>query len=63
MPLFLSYSVRSWLEHLPPGLIRTLVDLKDVFAGNFEGTYARLGNPWDLRCSRQEPSETLTAYI
>ena len=31
--------------------------------GNFEGTYARPGNPWDLKNCRQKFGETLHGYI
>jgi hypothetical protein len=31
--------------------------------GNFQGTYVRLGNSWDLRGCRQQPDEPLRDYI
>jgi hypothetical protein len=33
------------------------------FAGNFQGTYVRPGNSWDLRSCRQQPGESLREYI
>ena len=35
LPLFLSDSVRAWLEHLPPSQIHDWRDLVRVFVGNF----------------------------
>jgi hypothetical protein len=51
------------LEHLPPGQISNWDDLVQAFAGNFQGTYVRLGNSWDLRSCRQQPGESLWDYI
>jgi hypothetical protein len=48
LPLFLSDAARAWLEHLPPAQIANWDDLVKAFAGNFQGTYVRLGNSWDL---------------
>jgi hypothetical protein len=48
LPLFLSDSARAWLEHLPPAQISNWDDLVKAFAGNFQGTYVRPGNSWDL---------------
>ena len=31
--------------------------------GNFQGTYKRPGNPWDLKNYRQKADETLREYI
>ena len=49
LPLFLADSARTWLEHLPPNQIQSWADLKEIFVGNFQGTYVRPGNPWDLK--------------
>jgi hypothetical protein len=48
LPLFLSGAARAWLEHLPPAQISNWDDLVKAFAGNFQGTYVRPGNSWDL---------------
>jgi hypothetical protein len=53
LPLFLSDAARAWLEHLPPAQISNWVDLVKAFAGNFQGTYVRPRNSWDLRSCRQ----------
>jgi hypothetical protein len=63
LPLFLSDAARAWLEHLPPAQISNWVDLVKAFAGNFQGTYVRPGNSWDLRSCRQQPGESLRDYI
>jgi hypothetical protein len=63
LPLFLSDTARAWLEHLPPGQISNWDDLVQAFAGNFQGTYVRPGNCWDLRSCRQQPGESLRDYI
>src|SRR5699024_11279739 len=51
------------LEHLPPEQISNWDDLVQAFAGNFQGTYVRPGNSWDLRSCRQQPGESLRDYI
>jgi hypothetical protein len=53
LPLFLSDVARAWLEHLPPTQISDWDDPVKAFAGNFQGTYVRPGNSWDLRSCRQ----------
>jgi hypothetical protein len=63
LPLFLSDAARAWLEHLPPAQIFDWDDLVKAFAGNFQGTYVRPGNSWDLRSCRQQPGESLREYI
>jgi hypothetical protein len=63
LPLFLSDAARAWLEHLPPAQISNLDDLVKAFAGNFQGTYVRPGNSWDLRSCRQQPGESLRDYV
>jgi hypothetical protein len=63
LPLFLSDAARAWLEHLPPVQISNWDDLVKAFAGNFQGTYMRPRNSWDLRSCRQQPGESLRDYI
>jgi hypothetical protein len=48
LPLFLANSARTRLEHLLPNQIQSWADLKEVFVGNFQGTYTRPRNPKDL---------------
>jgi hypothetical protein len=61
--LFLSDAARAWQEHLPPAQISNWDDLVKAFAGNFQGTYVRPGNSWDLRSCRKQPGESLRDYI
>jgi hypothetical protein len=63
LPLFLSDAARAWLEHLPPTQISDWDDLVKAFVGNFEGTYVRPRNSWDLQSCRQQPGESLREYI
>jgi hypothetical protein len=63
LPLFLSNAARAWLEHLPPAQISYWDDLVKAFVGNFQGTYVRPGNSWDLRSCRQQSGESLREYI
>ncbi|RLN08232.1 hypothetical protein C2845_PM11G00090 [Panicum miliaceum] len=63
LPLFLADSARAWLEHIPSGRIRSWNDLREIFVGNFQGTYMRPGNSWDIRSCRQESGESLRDYI
>jgi hypothetical protein len=63
LPLFLSDTSRAWLEHLPPGHISNWDDLVQAFADNFQGTYVRPRNSWDLRSCLQQPGESLRDYI
>jgi hypothetical protein len=63
LPLFLSDAARARLEHLPPAQISNWDNLVKAFAGNFQGTYVRPGNSWDLRSCRQQPGESLREYI
>ena len=59
LPLFLADSARAWLQHLPSNAIQSWADLKEIFVGNFQGTYKCPGNPWDLNNCRQKADETL----
>jgi hypothetical protein len=63
LPLFLSDAAQAWLEHLPPAQISDWDDLVKAFTGNFQGTYVRPGNSWDLRSCRQQSGESLREYI
>jgi hypothetical protein len=62
-PLHLVDSTRTWLEHLPPSQIHNSDDLVRTFVGNFQGTYVRPGNSWDLRACTQKPDESLRHFI
>jgi hypothetical protein len=63
LPLHLADSVRTWLEHMPASQIHNWDDLVRMFVGNFQGTYVRPGNSWDLRACTQKPGESLRDFI
>jgi hypothetical protein len=63
LPLHLADSARTWLEHLPTSQIHNWDDLVCTFVRNFQGTYVRLGNSWDLRACTQKPDESLRDFI
>jgi hypothetical protein len=61
--LHLADSARTWLEHLPPSQNHNWDDRVRTFVGNFQGTYVRPGNSWDLRVCTQKPGESLWDFI
>jgi hypothetical protein len=63
LPLHLADSARTWLEHLPTSQIHNWDDLVRMFVGNFQGTYVRPGNSWDLPSCTQKPGESLRDFI
>ena len=63
LPLHLADATRTWLEHLPADQIHNWADLVHIFVGNFQGTYVRPGNSWDLKGCRQKPRESLRDYV
>jgi hypothetical protein len=63
LPLHLGDSARKWLEHLPASQIHNWDDLVRTFVGNFQGTYVRPGNSWDLRACTLKPGESLRDFI
>jgi hypothetical protein len=63
LPLHLGDAARTWLEHLPASQIHNWDDLVRTFVGNFQGTYVRPGNSWDLRSCTQKPGESLRDFI
>jgi hypothetical protein len=63
LPLHLADSVRTWLEHLPASQIHNWDNLVRTFVGNFQGTYVRPRNSWDLHACTQKPGESLRDFI
>ncbi|KAF8714914.1 hypothetical protein HU200_027450 [Digitaria exilis] len=63
LPFHLADSTRMWLEHLPLNRIHDWNDLVETFVGNFQGTYVRPENTWDLRGCNQKPGESLRNFI
>jgi hypothetical protein len=49
LPIYVVDMARAWLDHLPRNTIDSWEDLKEIFTGNFQGTYVQLSNPWDLK--------------
>jgi broad specificity phosphatase PhoE len=54
---------KAWLDNLPRNSIDCWEDLKEIFTGNFQGTYVWQSNPWDLKGCRQKQGESLQDYI
>ena len=54
LSLFVSNTARRWLEELPANQIHDWTDLVRVFNGNFNGTYIRPRNSWDLSKCKQK---------
>jgi hypothetical protein len=63
LPLHLADSARTWLEHMLASHIHNWDDLVRTFVGNFQGTYVRPRNSWDLRSYTQKPGESLRDFI
>ena len=63
LPVALSDSARSWLTGLPRQSVGSWKDLRDLFISNFQGTYERPGDQYDLLRLQQGPNETLKEYI
>jgi hypothetical protein len=63
LPIYLADTSRASLDHLPQNSIDYLEDIKETFTSNFQGTYKRLGNPWNLTGCRQKQRESLQDYI
>jgi hypothetical protein len=63
IPIYLVDKVRAWLDHLRRNIIDRWDNLKEIFTDNFQGTYVRSSNQWDLKCCRQKPDESLRDYI
>jgi hypothetical protein len=61
LPLYLSDSARTWLEHLPRNKINDWIDLHRVFVGNFQGTYMRPGKQWELHNYKQQPGRAFAS--
>jgi hypothetical protein len=59
LPLHLADSARTWR----PSQIHSWDDLVRMFVGNFQVTYVRSGNSWDLRACTQKPGESLRDFI
>jgi hypothetical protein len=54
LPIYLANTSKAYLDHLPRNLIDCWEDIKEIFTGNFQGTYIRPGNPCNLKGCRQK---------
>jgi hypothetical protein len=45
LPIYLANMTSAWLVHLSRNIIDSWEDIKEIFTGNFKGTYVRPGNP------------------
>jgi hypothetical protein len=63
LPLHLTDSAWTWLEHLSASQIHNWDDLVRTSVGNFYGTYVRPGNSWELHACTQKPGESLRDFI
>jgi hypothetical protein len=63
LPLHLADLAQTWLGRMPASQIHNWDDLVRTFVGNFQGTYVRPGNSWDLRACTQKPGESLRDFI
>jgi hypothetical protein len=63
LPLHLTDSARTWLEHLPTSQIHNWDNLVRTFVRNFQGMYVHPGNSWDLRACTQKPGQSLRDFI
>lgn len=57
-PIFSEFST-----NLALGASRASVDMEEIFVENFQDTYVRPRNPWDLNDCLQKSDEALREYI
>jgi hypothetical protein len=43
--IYLADMSKAWLDHVPMNSIDCWEDLKEIFNGNFQGTYVQPSNP------------------
>ena len=63
LPVALSNSARCWLSGLPRGPIGSWNELRTHFVANFQGTFERPGDQYDLYQVQQKDGETLKEYV
>jgi hypothetical protein len=61
--IYLADMSKAWLDHVPMNSIDCWEDLKEIFNGNFQGTYIQPSNPWDLKGCQQKQGDSLWDYI
>jgi hypothetical protein len=62
-PIYLVDTASAWLDHLIRNSINCWEDLREIFTGNFQGTYVWSSNLWDLKGCQQKQGESLQDYI
>ena len=58
LPLKLKGQARHWLKSLPENSIGSWKELEDAFRANFQGTYVRPPDAYDLSHIIQQPGES-----
>jgi hypothetical protein len=61
-PLVMGDTPSLWLNNLPAGSITSWADLSQAFTSNFQATYNRPGNVFNLERVTMKPSEWLRDY-
>jgi hypothetical protein len=61
-PLVMGDTPSLWLNNLPAGSITSWADLSQAFTSNFQATYNRPGNAFNLGRVTMKPSERLRDY-
>jgi hypothetical protein len=61
-PLVMGYAPSLWLNNLPIGSIMSWADLSEAFTSNFQATYNRPGNAFNLKRVTMKPDERLREY-
>jgi hypothetical protein len=61
-PLVMGDAPSLWLNNLPAGSITSWADLSQVFTSNFQATYNRPGNTFNLGWVTMKAGERLRDY-
>jgi hypothetical protein len=48
---------------MPRNISDSWDNLREIFTSNFQGTYVRPGDPWDMKGCQQKPGKSLQDYI
>ena len=62
LPLKLKGPARHWLKSLPENTIGSWEELEDAFRANFQGTYVRPPDSYDLSHITQQPGESARKF-
>jgi hypothetical protein len=61
-PLVMGDTLSLWLNNLPTGSITSWADLSQAFTSNFQATYNRPGNAFNLERVTMKPGKRLRDY-